>query len=86
MVTERTPAHRGLLPDYYVPVSFNEVYCDTNDIVLENTLEITSQGRYINHQLFVSENGVNRKESYIVPLLCFLLFLSIFSIKKGTNK
>lgn len=86
MVTERTPAHRGLLPDYYVPVSFNEVYCDTNDIVLENTLEIISQGRYINHQLFVSENGVNRKESYIVPLLCFLLFLSIFSIKKGTNK
>ena len=87
MVTERTPAGRGLLPDYFVPVSFNEVYCDTNDLILEKAIEIISHGKYINHKPFASDNGIARKKSHAIPLLCCLfLILSIYSIKRKINK
>lgn len=83
MVTNRTPANRGLLPDYYVPVSFNEVYCDTNDIVLEETLKIISQNKYINRSDFSFECEPSQKRIYI-PLLCCIIFplLAFYFIKR----
>ena len=43
-VTERTPAGRGLLPDYPVPMSYEEMFTAENDIVLEHALELIAEG------------------------------------------
>lgn len=53
MVTARTPKGRGLIPDYHVPLSYEEVYTAENDIILDKALELISQGKYLGEDSFV---------------------------------
>lgn len=46
-VTDRTPAGRGLLPDYPVPLTYDELYLHRSDPVLEYTLQLIETGRYL---------------------------------------
>ena len=78
IITERTPANRGLIPDYPIPISFSEVYCDTNDMILEETVRMINQKKYIERPLFSSSDNVNRKKPGI-PLICFII-LSLSAI------
>lgn len=41
-VTDRFPAHRGLLPDVEVALTYEEVYTSTGDPILDKALEIIS--------------------------------------------
>ena len=44
-VTERYPAGRGLLPDYEVPLTYEEVYTGTVDPVLSKALSLIGSGQ-----------------------------------------
>lgn len=49
-VCERLPEGRGLLPDYPVPLTYNEVMCGTDgatDVILDYALSLIAQGKYL---------------------------------------
>ena len=52
LVTARTPKGRGLIPDYEVPLSYEEVYTSEKDIILEKALELISEGKYLGEDCF----------------------------------
>lgn len=69
LVTPRTPQGRGLLPDYEVPLTYEELYVSATDPVLEKALELISQGQYLGDNPFpVSED--NAKGRAVIWLGC----------------
>ncbi len=49
-VCERTPWWRGLLPDYELPLSYNEITMGTDgetDVMLEYALQLIAEGKYL---------------------------------------
>ena len=40
-ITNRFPAHRGLLPDIEVPISYDEVFIGKEDFIMNKSLEIS---------------------------------------------
>ena len=69
LVTPRTPQGRGLLPDYEVPLTYEELYVSATDPVLERALELISQGQYLGDNPFpVSED--NAKGRAVIWLGC----------------
>ncbi len=46
-VTDRTPLGRGLMPDFEVPLTYEEQYVVPTDIILETTLDLIAQGIYL---------------------------------------
>ena len=61
-VTERTPAGRGLLPDYPVPLSYEEVFTAENDIVLEHALDLIAEGRYLGDNPFAEADALKAEK------------------------
>jgi hypothetical protein len=85
-VNSRMPAGRGLLPDYEIPLSYEEYYISEEDIILSETLDLISEGKYLNNNPF-------RCQSLIVlsPWLISLIVLGILAgiiiiIWSKTNK
>lgn len=78
VVNERVPYGRGLLPDYEVPVTYEEFFTDKNDIILEKALSLIAEGKYLGEDPFeVKEiENVTRstadKEIYL--WICAILF------------
>ena len=52
VVTPRTPSGRGLLPDYEVPLTYEELFTDENDPVLDKALELIAEGKYLDENPF----------------------------------
>ena len=79
-VTPRTPAGRGLMPDYPVPLSYEEIYTAGNDIVLDEALRLISEGKYLgeDHFAFLDEKDGTRIWPYIV--ICGLAAAAIIAI------
>ena len=79
-VTPRTPAGRGLMPDYPVPLSYEEIYTAGNDIVLDEALRLISEGKYLgeDHFAFLDEKDGTRTWPYIV--ICSLAAAAIIAI------
>ena len=50
--TPRTPYGRGLLPDYEVPMTYEEMYTAENDPVLDKALELIEEGKYLGENPF----------------------------------
>jgi hypothetical protein len=49
-VCERTPWGRGLLPDYELPLSYNEITMGADgetDVMLEYALQLIADGKYL---------------------------------------
>ena len=65
MVTERTPEGRGLIPDYEVPLSYEEVYTSEKDIILEKALELISEGKYLGKDYF-QEDGKGESDGNLL--------------------
>ena len=75
--TPRTPAGRGLMPDYPVPLSYEELYTAGNDIVLDEALRLISEGKYLgeDHFAFLDEEPHSRVWVY-VGLCCIAVFIA----------
>lgn len=52
VVTPRTPSGRGLLPDYEVPLTYEELFTAENDPVLDKVLELIAEGKYLGDNPF----------------------------------
>ena len=78
VVNDRVPYGRGLLPDYEVPVTYEEFFTAENDIILEKALELIAEGKYLGEDPFeVKGNAMfdkpsGRKSLYIYLLLGIL--------------
>lgn len=74
-VTERTPAGRGLLPDYEVPMTYAELYTSKTDIVLERALTLIKEGRYLGENPF---NDGDEKNNSLLWITGGLLLVGFF--------
>ena len=83
VVNERVPYGRGLLPDYEVPVTYEEFFTAENDIILEKAMELIAEGKYLGEDPFeVKGNAMfdkpsGRKSLYIYLLLGILAVVSL---------
>lgn len=86
-VTPRTPAGRGLMPDYPVPLSYEELYTAENDIVLDEALRLISEGKYLgeDHFAFLDEKPRNRTWMY-VALCCIAVIIAAAAISRRKRK
>lgn len=86
-VTPRTPAGRGLMPDYPVPLSYEELYTAGNDIVLDEALRLISEGKYLgeDHFAFLDEEPRNRTWMYVV-LCCIAVIIAAAAISRRKRK
>ena len=78
VVNERVPYGRGLLPDYEVPVTYEEFFTAKNDIILEKALSLIAEGKYLGEDSFEVKEIENvtsstaDKEIYL--WICAILF------------
>ncbi len=77
VVNDRVPYGRGLLPDYEVPVTYEEFFTAKNDIILEKALELITEGKYLGENPFevredMSECAAKGKSLYMYLLLGIL--------------
>ena len=68
------------MPDYPVPLSYEEIYTAGNDIVLDEALRLISEGKYLgkDHFAFLDEKDGTRIWPYIV--ICGLAAAAIIAI------
>ena len=74
-VTERTPAGRGLLPDYEVPITYEEIYTADNDPILDKALELIADGNYQPTYVFLEEGTPSKSGNILYIALAALLIL-----------
>lgn len=86
-VTPRTPAGRGLMPDYPVPLSYEELYTAGNDIVLDEALRLISECKYLgeDHFAFLDKEPRNRTWMYVV-LCCIAVIITAAAISRRKRK
>ena len=83
VVNERVPYGRGLLPDYEVPVTYEEFFTAENDIILEKAIELIDEGKYLGEDPFeakgnaMSDKPSGRKSLYLYLLLGILAVVSL---------
>lgn len=66
-VCERTPWGRGLLPDYELPLTYNEVIMGADgetDVMLEYALQLIADGKYLSDEDPFAEIDAPRKASH----------------------
>lgn len=74
-ITERTPAGRGLLPDYEVPITYEEIYTADNDPILDKALELIAEGKYQPSYVFQEEETSSKHGNILHFALVALLIL-----------
>lgn len=52
-VNERVPYGRGVMPDYHIPITFDEITSQSGDIALNYTLKLIEEGKYHKGNPFV---------------------------------
>ncbi len=89
--TTRTPWNRGLLPDYPVPVTTDELMYSSRDTVLNHALRLIAEGKYLGPDPFPQEStdeGTDwpMKITWIVLiLLAAYIVLRLTLFRKRTN-
>ena len=93
LVTERTPWNRGLLPDYPVPVTRQELLYSPRDTILNHTLQLIAEGKYLGPDPFPQlaaeeeDNGLPMKVTIVaVVLLVAYIILRLTLWRKRTSK
>ncbi len=83
VVTPRTPYGRGLLPDYEVPLTYEEIYTAAGDPVLEKALELIAEGKYLGEDPFAV---IEKDRSLVFTAICIGLVGFILLIIIGYRK
>lgn len=81
LVTERTPAGRGLMPDYEVPLTYEEIYTSPDDFILNKALELIRDDEYLGDNPFPTEEPLHKPNFKMGWLI--LGILAILSISFG---
>ena len=87
VVNDRVPYGRGLLPDYEVPVTYEEFFTAENDIILEKALELIAEGKYLGENPFevkvdMSECSTRGKSLYIYLVIGILAAGVLLYVKR----
>jgi len=74
-VNSRVPEKRGLMPDYEIPLTYEEYYISEEDIILSETLDLISEGKYLGKDPF--------RGQYSIVLSPWLITLVVLAILVG---
>ena len=88
-ITGRTPAGRGLLPDYEVPITYEEIYTSDKDPILDKALELIKTGNGQPTYIFQDEVApakINNILLIFLASLIILLSLSAIVIKQHISR
>lgn len=87
-ITARTPEGRGLMPDYPVPLSYEEVMVSKEDTILNHTLQLISQGKYLGENPFssIDKPSKQRKSFPWIPIGCCFLATYLIFFDNGKKK
>ena len=78
LVTERTPMGRGLMPDYEVPLTYEEIYTSPDDFILNKALDLIRDGKYLGENPFPIET---EPQKHVLEKVWLILgILAILSI------
>ena len=89
--TARTPWNRGLLPDYPVPVTVDELQYSSRDTVLNHALRLIAEGKYLGPDPFpqeVDEEATDwpmKATIIVIVLLVAYIILRLTLFRKRTN-
>lgn len=88
-VNNRVPAGCGLLPDYEVPLTYEEYYISEEDIILSETLDLISEGKYLSDDPFNYQRLIVLSP-WIITLIVLAILAGIIIIlwnkaKRKTN-
>jgi len=78
VVTERTPAGRGLMPDYKVPITYEEIYTSDNDPILDKALELIATGNC--QPVYIFQDGDTPAKSNNVLYIVLAALLALASL------
>ena len=90
-VCERTPAGRGLLPDYPVPVTENEIMMGEDgqtDVILEYALGLIAQNKYLSDSNPFSEadarplNPSRKPWIYLFAAILLITLITVLAIRR----
>lgn len=81
-ITPRTPEGRGLIPDYEVPITYEEVYYEKNDIILEKALGLIREGSFLNHPAFNQEAPSGERSKLPLYVLAFIGIAAAFAVSR----
>lgn len=80
-VTERTPLGRGLLPDYEVPLTYEELFTAKEDVVLNAALALIAEGKYLGEDPFAEiDNPVPDFDIRRIALICGISLIILLAI------
>ena len=89
--TARTPWNRGLLPDYPVSVTMDELQYSSRDTVLNHALRLIAEGKYLGPDPFpqeVDEDATDwpiKVTIIVIVLLAAYIILRLTLFRKRTN-
>jgi hypothetical protein len=84
-VNNRVPAGRGLLPDYEIPLSYEEYYISEEDIILSETLDLISEGKYLGKNPFRSQLSIILSP-WVISLVVLAILTGIILSRKIVRK
>ena len=79
-VCERTPWGRGLLPDYELPLSYNEITMGADgetDVMLEYALQLIAEGKYLSDKDPFAEIDAQKPEESSEKCNCLWIWILI---------
>lgn len=86
LVTERTPAGRGLMPDYEIPLSYEEIYLSREDIFLDKVQELIAGNHYLGEDVFARyDNPAKHGPSriwLILPIAVIAIICAAIAMRK----
>ena len=86
-ITERTPANRGLMPDYEVPITYDEFFLSEKDLILKHALELIREGKYLKSDQFIEiENKQINFRNIALAVSAIVLFCGILIFYLKRNK
>lgn len=82
VVSERTPYGRGIIPDYYVPFTHDEMTMKNGDIILNYTLDLIAEDKYIESGRFGNGDESDKDNMLVIAVggISVLLLIVIVSI------
>ena len=66
---EHIPWGRGVLPDFPVPFTIDELAFTNGDVILDYTLQLIQDGQYIQAPVAISEENSSAKYLYLIAIL-----------------
>lgn len=91
VVNDRVPYGRGVLPDYHVPFTYEELTNEKGDIILNHTLKLIEEGKYLKENPFekIEDKISSSKEinNYIIwGSSITVLFIVFFTLRRKKKR